>query len=150
MKIKVIFRSVHHGNTEKIARSMAAAFGGEVLSPEEFLRESPTAGELLGFGSGIFFGSFHKDLEHAVLTTEFAHGTKAFVFSTSGLGKKSYNEKLISMLQNKGVEVLGSFACRGFDTYGPWKIVGGIAKGHPDEDDLKKAAEFIKVLTKDL
>ena len=31
----------------------------------------------------------------------------------------------------------------GYDTFGPFKLVGGIAKGHPDEDDIKNAVEFV-------
>ena len=30
------------------------------------------------------------------------------------------------------------FGCKGYDTFGPFKLFGGIAKGHPDEDDIKK------------
>ncbi|MFI6211331.1 hypothetical protein ACIBCD_04995 [Nocardia brasiliensis] len=31
------------------------------------------------------------------------------------------------------------FTCRGFDTWLPLEIVGGIRKGHPDADDLDAA-----------
>ncbi len=30
------------------------------------------------------------------------------------------------------------FGCKGYDAFGPFKLFGGIAKGHPDEDDIKK------------
>ena len=32
------------------------------------------------------------------------------------------------------------------DTFGPFKLVGGIAKGHPDEEDIKNAVEFVEGL----
>ena len=40
------------------------------------------------------------------------------------------------------------FSCKGYDTYGPFKLVGGIAKGHPDEKDLTAAVDFYKEITK--
>lgn len=32
------------------------------------------------------------------------------------------------------------------DTFGSFKPVGGIAKGHPDEEDIKNAVESVKGL----
>lgn len=32
----------------------------------------------------------------------------------------------------------------GYDTFGPFKLVGGIAKGHPDDKDLADAVAFYK------
>jgi hypothetical protein len=29
-----------------------------------------------------------------------------------------------------------------FDTYSPWKLVGGINKGHPDDTDIANAVTF--------
>ena len=47
-------------------------------------------------------------------------------------------------MKKKGIETVGVFECRGYDTYGPLKWIGGIAKNHPDEKDLKRAIEFIE------
>ena len=47
------------------------------------------------------------------------------------------------MKENNCREV-GRYQCKGFDTYGPFKLVGGIQKGHPDEDELKAAVDFYK------
>jgi flavodoxin len=49
-------------------------------------------------------------------------------------------------LENKGMKVLGGFSCKAWDTYGPFKLMGGINKGRPNEEDLKKAREFAKGL----
>lgn len=35
-------------------------------------------------------------------------------------------------------------AIAGFDTFGPFKLVGGLQKGHPTEEELKGAIEFYK------
>ena len=42
--------------------------------------------------------------------------------------------------------MLGEFGCRGFDTFGPFKLAGGIAKGHPDALDLEEARKFYRSL----
>ena len=42
--------------------------------------------------------------------------------------------------------MIGSFACRGFDTWLPLRLIGGVNKGHPDEDDLARAREFARDL----
>ena len=34
----------------------------------------------------------------------------------------------------------------GYDTFGPFKLIGGMAKGHPDADDLQRARAFIQAL----
>ena len=40
--------------------------------------------------------------------------------------------------------ILGKFGCKGFDTFGPFKLVGGIAKGHPNTQDLERARSFYR------
>jgi flavodoxin len=51
-------------------------------------------------------------------------------------------------LEEKGLTVVGEFSCRGFDTYGLMKLVGGIERGRPNEQDLRDAEEFAKALEK--
>lgn len=70
----------------------------------------------------------------------------AFTFITNGNGKP--NKWLNEKLSEKGFKVLGDFNCKGFDTYGPIKLVGGHNKGHPNKEDLKNAEFFAKSLEK--
>ena len=49
-------------------------------------------------------------------------------------------------MDKKHSKVIGKFGCKGYDTFGPFKLVGGIAKGHPDEEDIKNAVEFVEGL----
>ena len=59
----------------------------------------------------------------------------------------SANFKSIEQILNKKhASVVGKFGCKGYDTFGPFKLVGGIAKGHPDEEDMKNAVDFVKGL----
>ena len=43
--------------------------------------------------------------------------------------------------------IVGRFSCKGFDTFGPFKLNGGVSKGHPDEKDIAAAIEFYNGLT---
>lgn len=52
--------------------------------------------------------------------------------------KTLLKEKLLE----KRFNVIGEFFCKGFDTWGPFKIIGGINRGRPNEQDLEKAKKF--------
>ena len=41
---------------------------------------------------------------------------------------------------------MGRYGCLGFDTFGPFKPVGGIAEGHPTEDEISGAVRFYESL----
>jgi len=46
----------------------------------------------------------------------------------------------------KGFDVIKEFSCKGFDTVGPFKFIGGISKGRPNEKDLENAKNFARSL----
>ncbi|MGV8176958.1 MAG: hypothetical protein ACP5NX_04105 [Candidatus Bilamarchaeaceae archaeon] len=46
----------------------------------------------------------------------------------------------------KHFNIIAEFACKGWDTFGPLKMVGGINRGRPNDGDLKKAKEFARKL----
>ncbi|MFF1415997.1 hypothetical protein ACFVX6_40590 [Streptomyces sp. NPDC058289] len=74
---------------------------------------------------------------------------KAFVYATSGLpdgGFQKYTRPLVGALEGKGFEVVDTFTCRGWDTWAPFKPVGGIRKGRPNADDLAEARAFAEGL----
>ncbi len=144
VKILFIYESVHHGNTEKIVHTMSGECGGAVLKAREFDPSLLEEYDCLGFGSGIFFGKFHSAVEKAVSLLPAGQSNPVFVFSTSGRGARRYNLPLIRALEEKGFHHIGDFACKGYDTYGPLKWLGGIAKGCPGEKELKEARIFIR------
>ena len=51
----------------------------------------------------------------------------------------------VNMKKNHA-KVIGKFGCKGYDSFGPFKLVGGIAKGHPNEKDLEAAVNFMTEL----
>ncbi|MBP2032798.1 flavodoxin [Clostridium algifaecis] len=102
--------------------------------------------DLIGFGSGIYYGNLNKSILHLIDKLQTISNKKAFVFSTSGQGKIKYNKLVEQKLKEKNFEVIGSFACRGYDTFGPFKLFGGIAKGRPNDTDFENAKDFAKHL----
>jgi len=148
--IVVVCTSVHHGNTRRVAEAMATACHGHVLEPgDEALRAAQDCA-LLGVGSGIFFGHHHRTMLDFARSLGAGRARPAFIFSTSGTGDRlprlagrDYHRRMRAALLERGFSIAGEFACRGYDTYGPWRIFGGFSRGHPDDRDLRDAQSFI-------
>ncbi|AIS33004.1 MAG: flavodoxin family protein [Methanobacterium formicicum] len=148
MKIAIIYKSIHHGNTKKIAEVMAETLKADLFDLKDVNMDVIGKYDLIGFGSGKYFLRPHKKLRNFVEKMDDVNSKKAFVFSTSGDGKPmGWLEKNLS---KKGFDVLGEFYCKGFDTYAFAKIIhrGGLNKGNPDEKDLENARNFAESLKK--
>ncbi len=146
METLIIYYSMHHENTQKVAEAMADSIGADVLKYELVDPDNISKYQLIGFGSGIYHDEPGRELIRFIKDLKKMENKKAFVFSTSGRGEESFNDSLIRLLIEKGFEVIGQFVCKGFDTYGLLKIIGGINKGRPDENDLKRAKLFAESL----
>ena len=145
MKTLIVYTSVHHQNTEKVANVMAAELEADLTPTGNAKPETLAAYDLVGFGSGIYFGKHHKTLLRFVETLPPVTQKRVFVFSTSGDGKV-HHAALKDKLVNKGFVIVDEFCCRGWDTVGPLKLFGGINKGRPDENDLAAARAFAQGL----
>ena len=67
---------------------------------------------------------------------------KIFLLYTYGSKRNGYADAAKEIISAKKGEIIGEYGCLGFDTYGPFKIIGGIAKGHPSEDEITGAVTF--------
>lgn len=141
MKTVICYYSRHHGNTLKVLKAMAAE--GEVTLIDVTARQTVQLEEYdcIGFASGIYGFEFQKAV------VEFARqclpqGKPVFFVYTYGGVRGTGAKALAEIAREKGCMVLGEFSCRGYDTFGPFKLVGGMAKGHPDERDLENARRF--------
>jgi flavodoxin len=143
----IICISPHHGNTAKIARAMCEASGATLLSVDEAARGSLTGYDLAGFGSGIYYARHHRMLRNLVEAIA-SLPPRAFLFSTAGLPcmARVYHWSLRRRLAARGCNVVGEFCCRGWDTFGPLMLVGGINRSRPNAHDLERAAEFARRL----
>ncbi|MER8114345.1 flavodoxin family protein [Streptomyces sp. NPDC094031] len=144
MKTVIVCASVSHGNTRRVADSMAETLDAKVVSPEQADPAELAAADLVGFGSGVFYSRLHPRLTDFAKALPAGRG-RAFVFATSGLPEiplMPFARPLVRLLEAKGFEVEGSFSCRAFDTWAPFKLLGGIHKQRPNAGDLAAARAF--------
>ena len=99
----------------------------------------------MGFASGIYYSKFHKSLLK-LAEEKLPEGMPVFFLYTYGAKKEGYTQAITAAVKKRDAQVLGEFGCFGFNTFGPFKLVGGIAKGHPDSDDLANAVAFYEGL----
>ncbi|ASL15148.1 flavodoxin family protein [Mycobacterium intracellulare] len=151
MKSLIICTSKSHGNTRLVADRMAAVLESEVVAPEAVDPATLRQYGLIGFGSGIYYMGVDARLQNLIRHIPTVDHTRAFTYVTSGAREVpllSYHKPIRKRLEAKGFEVIGSFSCRGFDTVGPFGLIGGINRGRPDDHDLERAATFAARLRK--
>ena len=144
MKTIICYSSRHHGNTRKMVEAMARE--GELIAaaPRDFQLEDCGC---IGLASGIYFGKFPP----SVLDWARRHlpqGKPVSFVCTYGSGQGSGTQALQALAAERGCPVLGEFGCRGYDTFGPFNLAGGIAKGRPNEADLAAARAFYRDLVR--
>ena len=146
VKVLLICISIRHGNTLRIAESMAEVAGAEILKPSDVDEKVITNYDIIGLGSGIYYGKHHKSLFKLLDKLELKR-KPVFIFYTSGAPKipllNGCDKALKKALKRKGSNVIGVFGCRGFSDYGPLKLIGGIHRDRPNEEDLEKSKKFI-------
>jgi flavodoxin len=147
MKTAIVCMSTHHGNTRRVAQAMADVLAAVVLTVDEATTLDGRAYDLIGFGSGIYFGRHHARLRNLVSHMPWPP-RRAFVFSTAGIASLApiWHNSVIRRLRRRGCQVIGQFCCPGWDTVGPLRLFGGIHTSRPNEKDLRRAAAFARSL----
>lgn len=149
MKALIIYKSVHHGNTKKVAEAIAGTLGAILAIPGEVDINALGEYDVIGFGSGIFDGRYHQNML-ALIDRMPSMNKKAFLFYTCGWETGDifykYTREIRDKLEEKGFTIVGTFSCPGWDTIPAVAWFGGIKKECPNEKDLEKAREFAKVV----
>jgi flavodoxin len=147
-KALVCYMSIHHGNTKKIAGVTAQAIGAECVTAPDLKAKNVADYDLIGFGSGIYFGKHHKSLLAAIGALPSLAGKNVFVFSTAGFpaARFLFHRAIRKAVEEKGAIVAGEFACKGWDSNKFFGICGGVNKEHPDERDLRRAKAFAEMI----
>lgn len=143
MKTAICYYSRHHGNTLTVLKAMAQV--GEVDLIDVTVRQVVHLEEYdcIGFASGIYGFEFQKAVVE--FARQYLHqGKPVFFVYTYGGAKGNGAKSLTEIAKEKGCPVLGEFSCKGYDTFGPFKLVGGIAKGRPNAQDLEDACCFFR------
>lgn len=153
VKSLVVVYSYHHHNTEKVARAIAEVWGAEIKAPKDVRPEELAQYDLVAFGSGIYSDAPHPALVALAQASPAVMGTSALMFCTMGspMGGEAGDEyaakchaRLKGILTEKGYRVCGEFGCVGWNTNSFLKLVGGMHKGRPNEQDLREAAAEAK------
>ncbi len=145
MKTVIIYASTHHGNTQKVVEAIAKECDIEVVDATKVHEKDLREYDLVGFASGIFYSKFAAPVLNFA-RVNLPRSKDVFFIATAGNPMKRYFDSITEITEEKECRERGRFQCKGFDTYGPFKLIGGIQKGHPDETELKGAVEFIKGL----
>lgn len=139
MKTAVVYYSRHHANTKKLID----ALGQDVtaIDASQVKEADLSAYDAVGFASGIYYSKFHKTvLEFA--RKNLPEGKPVFFLYTYGAEKAGYTKAIREAVATRHAKVLGEYGCLGFNTFGPFKLIGGIAKGHPTSGEITGAAAF--------
>lgn len=145
MKTAICYYSRHHGNTLAVLDAMTEGCNVDLIDVTARMAVRLDQYDRIGFASGIYFSKFSP------VVVNFARqylpeGREVFFVYTYGAPKVSLPGNITAAVKEKGCRILGQFGCRGYDTFGPFKLIGGLAKGHPDAQDLKKAKQFFEGL----
>ena len=74
------------------------------------------------------------------------YGKKVFFIYTCAKNNKDFSEDIQNIVTKRGCESVGSYGCKGFNTYGPLKIIGGMNKSNPTEEELQLSVQFFNDL----
>ena len=147
MKSVIVYASTHHGNTRKVAEAIAKECGVELVDATAVQDKDLSEYDLNGFASGIYAAQFHQQIKNFA-AKNLPQNKKIFYIMTSAMDK-DFSKSMESSIAGKNAEIVGKFSCKGYNTFGPFKLVGGTGKGHPDEADLKAAVDFYKGIAKE-
>ena len=131
----ICYYSQHHGNTKKLLDAICKSDPEAVLI--DVAKGAATDGpadlegyERIGFASGIYYSSFAKQLL-AYLRDQLPEGKDVFFLYTAGAGRNDrFVREISEAAKEKRARILGTYGCSGYDTFGPFKLVGGLKTKH--------------------
>ena len=144
-KICIVYDSMHNMNTEKLVLSLKENYNDvDIIKVNNFDINAIDNYPKIGLASGVYWGRFSKNIEELLDKILDSDVKNLFFIYNSGIRKVRYEKKLIKRLEEKNKICLGIFSCKGFDKYGPFKLIGGINKGKPNEKDIQNLIKFFE------
>lgn len=141
MKTAIIYYSQHHGNTKKLLDAISAKYEVTLIDATQTKEFDLTGYDMIGFASGIYYSKFHKSVLEFAKNNLPANKNVFFVYTYGGK-MEGYTKAVEKVVLEKSANVKGAFGCPGFNTFGPFKLIGGISKGHPDRTDCDNVIRF--------
>ncbi|MCK5128405.1 MAG: flavodoxin family protein [Clostridiales bacterium] len=150
MKTLIIYKSIHLGNTKKIAETIAKVLDADLLQPGQLDADKIAEYDLIGFGSGIYSDTYHPTILKLIDGTHHLNSKRVFIFSTAGVIYKKSHIEIKQKLRAKNTIFMDEFYCKGLNKNSFLKFFGGMNKGRPNADDLKRALNFANALQNSL
>lgn len=141
MNTIIAYASTHHGNTRKLVDAIAARHG---VVTADVVREKAVdlkGYDCIGIASGVAFGKYYPQML-TFLQENLPEGKRVFFLHTAGDPREAHNGAAKAIAEARGCECLGTYCCKGFDTFGPFKLIGGLCKGHPTAEEIDGAVRF--------
>ena len=88
MKTLIVYTSIHHQNTEKVAKVIEEELEADLVPIGKAQPHTLAAYDLIGFGSGIYFMKPHKTLLHFVETLPEVTGKRVLYSLPVEMGKE--------------------------------------------------------------
>lgn len=143
MKTAIVYVSTHHGNTKKLVDAIAAVNDVSLIDASVADTADLSGCDCIGFASGIAFGKYAPQLLR-FMEQNLPAEKRVFFLHTAGSPRENQNADAKAIADARHCICLGTYCCKGFDTYGPFKLIGGIAKGHPTQKEIDAAVQFYK------
>lgn len=147
MKTIILYYSNHHGNTKKLVDAIQSSDPNNVdtLDVTKAGPKDLSGYEWIGVASGIYAGNFGKPLLN-YMKENLPAGKNVFILFTSAMDLDSLSSSARKIIEEKKCLVIGQYSCPGYNTFGPFKLIGGTSKGHPTKEEIDGAVKFYKNL----
>ena len=145
-KTVIAYYSRHKGNTKKVLDALKEHDPDLVLIDVTEKREADLTGyDRIGFASGSYYTRFAEQILNFA-RINLPVQKDVFFICTAGNPMDIYFNAISEITRAKHCKELGRYLAKGLDTFGPFKLVGGIQKEHPNSDEIAAAVEFYKNL----
>ena len=145
-KAVIIYASKHHGNTYKLVKAISDKHNIRTIDAAKNAVVNLQKYDVIGFASGIDFGKFYEEIEDFA-KENLPNKKQVFFLYTCAMERKGFTNSMKEIVLEKEAIILGEYGCKGYNTYGPWKVIGGMNKKHPTEEEVISAIEFFEGLT---
>lgn len=144
-KSVIVYASLHHGNTHQLAEAISAKYGTDLIDAASIYTADLSGYDLIGFASGIDFGSFYEPVLR-FLNENLPENKKVFFLYTCAKVSGRFTKPIREEALRKNAVLCGEYGCRGYNTYGPWKLIGGMNKNHPTQEEIDACLDFFASL----
>lgn len=128
----IVCFSNHHENTKRLVSTAGEA---DIFPVGQVTAEELSSYRLIGFASGIYMGKPHAsllDLAASIAQQRKGNLPRVFAVCTSGSGSKGYIRGFQARLEELGLEVAGTFSCKGLRHFRPLEAGGRHCKAPPE------------------